>query len=109
MSTRSVIAIKNEDNTFDAIYCHFDGYPEGVGKTLKDHYNSKELARALINKGGLSTLDKDLESSVFYTSRGEQLKKYHEDSFEALNKLCGDLWGEYLYVFQDGKWDTIEA
>ncbi len=109
MATRSVIAIKNEDESFDAIYCHFDGYPEGVGKTLKDNYNSQEQARDLINRGSLSALDKSVESSVFYTSRGEELKKYHEESFEDLKKLCGDLWGEYLYVFQDGKWNTFEA
>jgi hypothetical protein len=109
MATRSVIAIKNQDESFDAIYCHFDGYPEGVGQTLKEHYNSEELAKALIARGSLSSLDKDLNSSVFYTSRGEDLKKYHEESFEDLKKLCGDLWGEYLYVFQDGKWVTLEA
>jgi hypothetical protein len=109
MATRSVIAVKNENESFDAIYCHFDGYPEGVGQTLKDNYNSEELARSLIAKGSLSTLEKDLESSSFYTSRGEKLQKYNEESFKDLKKLCGDLWGEYLYVFQDGKWHTFEA
>ena len=36
MSTRSYIGKKHNDDTFTAIYCHFDGYPEGVGQTLVD-------------------------------------------------------------------------
>lgn len=39
------------------IYCHWDGYPEGVGATLQSEYSSYEEALALILGGDLSTLD----------------------------------------------------
>lgn len=63
MSTRSNIGIINEDGlTVDYIYCHFDGYPSGVGATLKAHYQSTEKIRNLINGGGISYLGKEVPS-----------------------------------------------
>lgn len=42
MSTRSIIASITEDGKYKAIYCQYDGYPEGVGQTLLDHYNDQD-------------------------------------------------------------------
>ena len=42
MATRSLIAYNNENETFDAVYCHFDGYRDGVGATLSDNYVTEE-------------------------------------------------------------------
>ena len=39
------------------IYCHWDGYPEGVGEALQSGYNTYEQALALILGGDLSSLD----------------------------------------------------
>ena len=39
------------------IYCHHDGYPEGVGVELLKHFNSYEKAMALILAGDTSYLD----------------------------------------------------
>ena len=38
------------------IYCHWDGYPEGVGEALQSGYNTYEQAMALILGGDLSSL-----------------------------------------------------
>jgi hypothetical protein len=38
MSTRSRIAIENQNGSVTSIYCHFDGYISGVGKTIKRIY-----------------------------------------------------------------------
>lgn len=57
MSTRSRIALKNDDGTIRSIYCHFDGYPEGgVGDKLKKYYTTKEEINKLLDLGDLSTL-----------------------------------------------------
>ena len=45
-----------------AIYCHFDGYPEGTGKTLLDHYASPEKVDALIGLGDISCLKEEVEA-----------------------------------------------
>lgn len=42
MSTNSTISIKRADGTQTSIYCHWDGYIEGVGVTLQLAYNTAE-------------------------------------------------------------------
>lgn len=56
MSTRSTIARKNPDNSFTSIYCHYDGYPAGVGKVLYENYRTSKLVNALMDLGNLSIL-----------------------------------------------------
>tara|TARA_R110002167_G_scaffold30937_3_gene102082 strand:+ start:1194 stop:1640 length:447 start_codon:yes stop_codon:yes gene_type:complete len=61
MSTRSRIGIVNSDKTVSSIYCHFDGYPEGVGQTLLDHFTTKHQVQKLINLGDISFLRRSTE------------------------------------------------
>jgi hypothetical protein len=103
MATRSTIALATTEG-FKAIYCHWDGYPEGVGATLKSFYSTLEQADALIEKGDLSSLGDTLEASEFYADRGEELKvetfKSDADWLEWANN-CGC---EYAYLFKGDKW-----
>jgi hypothetical protein len=55
MATRSNISVKVGD-VYHTIYVHWDGYPEGVGKTLLLNYNSQELAEKLVSNGDISSL-----------------------------------------------------
>jgi len=55
MATRSRIAIENQDGTVQSIYCHWDGYVSGVGKTLFNHYDREKLEK-LIKLGDISSL-----------------------------------------------------
>ena len=56
MATRSTIAMADGDY-IKAIYCHYDGYPEGVGVTLSNFYNDSDKVAELIALGDISTLD----------------------------------------------------
>lgn len=56
MATRSNINVKVGD-VYHTIYVHWDGYPEGVGKTLVLNYNSQELAEKVVSHGDISSLD----------------------------------------------------
>ncbi len=56
MSTRSTIAIQLDDQSVKHIYCHWDGYPEGVGDTLLRSYNTRERVLELMELGDLSVL-----------------------------------------------------
>ena len=56
MATRSTIAMADGDN-IKAIYCHYDGYPEGVGVTLSNFYNDSDKVAELVALGDISTLD----------------------------------------------------
>lgn len=56
MGTRSDIIVRRTDGSWKRIYCHWDGYLEHNGKILFEHYNSQELAEALVAPGDLSSL-----------------------------------------------------
>lgn len=56
MSTNSTIARANPDGSYDAIYCHWDGYPDHVGRILSIYYKYPAKVDQLIALGNLSSL-----------------------------------------------------
>ena len=100
MATRSTIWIKNKDN-YEGIYCHFDGYTYGLGRTLFENYNTEEKVRELISQGDASYIENTIETSRFYhTWRGEDLHIY-KSSHPVMMKYCFE---EYNYLFDNGEW-----
>ncbi len=107
MATRSTIGIKSEDGTIKAIYCHWDGYPAGVGAGLRQNYNSKEQAEALINLGGFSSLMETLEET-----RGGVYMDAHYKPQEPARTFTGEAdWfenfnagEEYYYLWDENRW-----
>ena len=53
MSTNARIGIKLEDGSILSAYHHWDGYPEWLGRILKQHYNTKEKVAELIDGGNM--------------------------------------------------------
>ena len=54
MSTQSFIGVLCKEGIIKFVYCHSDGYPSYLGKMLLEHYNTPELATALVDLGSLS-------------------------------------------------------
>lgn len=75
------------------IYCHWDGYPKGVGKDLLNDFNSYDAALKLILEGDHSTPYEP------YTGRGEDWESNRPD--QRTEARCCE---EYLYVFKDDTW-----
>lgn len=97
MSTRSLIGIK-QGKLYKYIYCHFDGYPEGIGKELKTYYNSKKLAEDLINLGDLESID-DGVATLIEGGRRPRVSR--------LDQLP-DLGQEFVYIWEDDKWSIYQ-
>ena len=57
MATRATIGYLNPDNTITTTYNHYDGYPEGLGVALRNHYNTNEEAKEVANMGYVSYID----------------------------------------------------
>jgi hypothetical protein len=72
MATRSAIGFVEHDGSVHAIYCHWDGYLEGVGDTLLKHYNDTYKVLDLLELGDISSL-------------GEELGVKHPFSFHTTN------------------------
>lgn len=61
MSTRSFIGLELEGGRVLAVYCHFDGYPEGgVGQTLAAHWTTRSQVEELLSYGDISVLGPEL-------------------------------------------------
>ena len=120
MSTRGRIGIELPDGKIKSIYCHFDSYPDGVGKVLIKYYNDIDKINALIDLGDISSLgevydeevskgnwkDKktplkeDITYTIAYKDRGEDTPpRIDENEQEFLGKL-GNCCEEYGYLYK---------
>lgn len=109
MATRSTIGVTQEDGTIKAIYCHWDGYPEGVGAGLATYYNSKEQAEALISLGGFSALHETLEETKAgaYGGESDSARTFTDVQDWLKNFNSGE---EYFYLYrEDTGWKYSEG
>lgn len=87
------------------IYCHFDGYPDGVGKELVDNYSDFSKVFNLILGGNCSViLDKRVRR--YATREGESWKYIQPRQLDRIQKVSDD--SEYLYVFMSNRWYLFE-
>ena len=120
MATPSRIGIENENGTITSIYCHWDGYPDGVGATLKEHYSNTQKIKILLNLGDISILGEQvatMDEHTFENPKQGVTVAYHRDRGEEKNEARTDMSIEqfknhldedYGYVYtKDGNWLTI--
>ena len=105
MATRSTIALEFADGTVQQVYAHWDGYLDHNGKILLNDYADPFKLRDLIDLGDISSLDSDIDSTVFYMrDRGEtgcEARKF-KDYAEFRREAQGE---EYNYILRkDGNW-----
>jgi hypothetical protein len=117
MGTRSFIAQEMPNGTYRSIYCHFDGYPSGVGAVLKRHYQDAAKVDALIALGDLSAIAEEIGEAhafdaghtehpdwclAYGRDRGEDADdiaaQTHAGSTELLRAANGSC-AEFLYVY----------
>jgi hypothetical protein len=81
MSTRSEIGVTLPNGKIKGVYCHFDGYPSGVGNTLQLYY-TKAKAKRLVGLGDISTLESDIGKKHDFDDRGPGTTFYGRDRGE---------------------------
>ena len=83
MSTPSFIGVLCKEGIVKFVYCHSDGYPSYLGKMLLEHYNTPELATALVDLGSLSMVRERLapdEGEMHgFGTKGGVTTAYHRD------------------------------
>ena len=85
MATRSAIGYKTPEGKVRAIYCHYDGYPAGVGRTLENHYQEARKVAQLVELGDASVLEPKLFGTAnhsFDTPDGDVTVFYGRDRGE---------------------------
>ncbi len=102
MATRGRIGIELSDGSVLSSYHHWDSYPEWLGRILRTHYNSKELAAELIDGGDMSTCWNEENQPEYYSARGENCPPRLDA--DLCEYLLPDNSEEYAYVFRSGEW-----
>ena len=110
MGTRGRIGYELTDGSIISAYHHWDSYPDWLGKTLKEQYNTEEKVTELIDGGDMSVcwtddtfrnsdgkLEKKSEfGPQYYSERGEDCPPNVLSLSEYLDK---DKNEEYAYVW----------
>ena len=120
MSTNSYIAIKNNDETIDYIYCHWDGYIENNGVILQLYYNNENRIRKLINLGDISSLEKKLNpipekpheklnrqenvTLAYARDCDENLRIRYSKNIDDFISDCKGSTAEFVYLYDNNKW-----
>ena len=115
MATRARIGLKLEDGSIISAYHHWDGYPEWLGVTLKEHYNKREDIAKLIDGGNMSSCYSDNEYDYkkqefvkqdpkpnYYGGDSERPRLSRNFTQFAFDSKSGE---EYLYLFVDTEWN----
>lgn len=95
------------EKEFIGIYCHWDGYPEGVGAVLKNKFTDYKQVLNLVLGGDCSCIENG--RVIHYANReGEEWDDIHPRQDDTAAKVADIFHGadaEYAYLF-DG--DTCE-
>ena len=115
MATRARIGLKLDDGSIISAYHHWDGYPEWLGVTLKEHYNKKEDIAKLIEGGNMSSCYSDNQydekkqefvkndpKPEYYGGDDERPRLSRNFTQFAFDSKSGE---EYLYLFADNEWN----
>lgn len=101
MGTRSRIGVQLPNGKVKSVYCHWDGYPDGVGRDLKrkGFRNVNEVVE-FIEEGDRSTVDES-----YHEMRGEEIRTQLNDSVE---EYCKSDLEEFGYLFTpDNEWKLV--
>jgi hypothetical protein len=115
-----MIGKQEQDGTIRAIYCHYDGYPEGVGQTLANYYTAEAKVDALLNLGNLSVLSNEIGEQQDFNNRETRNENwclaYGRDRGElnqgaqvfdytgAYLEYARNSWAEFAYIFTPNGW-----
>ena len=114
MSTRSRIAVQQKNGGYESVYCHFDGYPHGLGITLNNFFPTRLDAHTLVAQGDISTIDFDSGAVNFYQNRSQwdehnepdeawdNVKPIQSKNLDELLKLADSTMGGYVYIYYYG-------
>ena len=108
MATRSRIGLLLETGYVLSVYHHWDGYPQWLGVTLREKFNTYDKIAELLDGGAVSCIDSDTDWSLekcepyvqYYNDRGEKTEPRLDITVEDYL----DNGEEYAYLFENNEW-----
>ena len=113
MATRALIGfLDDSSNEFVGTYNHYDGYPEGLGKTLIKFFNSKDAASKLARTGYISSIDPDSGKIDSKYKEKPYYKLIDTDEAFTAGMMIGDavdyFGADYGYIWVEDQWLTLK-
>ena len=114
MATRARLGYVLSDDSIVSVYHHWDGYPEWLGVTLNEHYNTDDKVRELIDGGNMSSCWSDNEYDYekqewikqdpqpSYYGGDDEAPKHFQTLTELTDYDCGE---EFLYLWFMNTWN----
>ena len=120
MSTNEKIGIELCGGQIVSAYHHWDGYPQWLGKTLKEHYNTRADVAELIDGGDMSccwTKDRWTGKQIApHVTENKEVAEYGPQYYSGRGEDCPPMCSEnlieylqdmeeYAYIFNRmGEW-----
>ena len=104
MATRSVIGYIQDDGSFLGCYCHYDGYPSGVGlNLLKMHAEDiRTMVTAGIIKGGIRAINNpDLAEVEYFNEDWPEAKRTQLPGGEEYDYILRNVNGKATWFVSD--------
>lgn len=120
-ATRSHVGVVDKNGNITSTYVHLDGYPNGVGQTLKKHYDGRKTKQLLkiAGQSGVSVLDKDIKGAPGHTfdnrvkgqtlfygrdrgdKGGNMIEKGNASKLEKYLQSVAETGAEYAYLYDE--------
>ena len=110
MATRALIGYLDGGKKLTTTYNHYDGYPEYLGKILKEHYNGEERAKSVASEGYISSIEEDGTINSKFNNPANTMI-LDEEVFSAAMQIGEEVDGygaDYGYVYFNDEWNTVE-
>jgi hypothetical protein len=107
MSTRSAIAVRNTNATYDVVYCHWGGEPENQMPILEKEHGTARKARKLITPGSMSSLKAVIDwdgkpkepGPLYHVDRGELDCQPRRLIAQEVHRFALNMGCEHLYTY----------
>ena len=112
MATRARIGIQNDDGTIRSVYHHWDGYPDWLGRALREHFNTVDKVNTLIDGGDMSSCytnlgfnneTRETTGPLYYSERGENVPAKVNTNFDNYMQY-NNASEEFYYLFLNDEW-----
>ena len=103
MASRAKVFRFSAPNTIEIAYNHYDGYPEGLGSTLRKHYTDNTKVADLIGGGNWSGISDEDGEVKYYGEKPDIISDENKD--ELLFKLASEVMSvNYAYMWDGERW-----
>ena len=110
MATRALIGYLDDSKKLTTTYNHYDGYPEYLGKVLKEHYSGEDKAKEVASVGYITSIDEDGKINSKFNETANTMI-LDEEAFSAAMQIGGEVNGygaDYGYVYFNDEWNAIK-